>query len=92
MAQITVNGAGLAQIMKSDAVRRDLERRAKAVAAAAGPASDTDYPGGPRPSYLVDSQVGRRRARASVRTNTPEAAYEEAVNHSLLRAFDAARH
>lgn len=92
MAKLTVNGAGLARILKSDTVRRDLERRAKAIAVAAGPASDTDYPGGPRPSYLVDSQVGRRRARASVRTNTPEAAYEEAVNHSLLRAFDAARH
>jgi hypothetical protein len=77
--RIDVNNPGIRQILKDPAVRADLVRRAQAVAAAAGE------------GHAVDSQIGPRRARASVRTVTAKAAHKNAVDHNLLRAFDAAR-
>lgn len=60
-------------------VAEDLKRRADNIAAAAGDGME------------VDTGVGRNRARASVRTATPEAVEAEATSRALTRALDAGR-
>lgn len=77
--RIELNRAGIGEILRSDGVLADLQARAEAVAAAAGP------------GHVVDSGVGPHRARASVRTDTFEAMWAEAVDRNLSRAFGAAR-
>jgi hypothetical protein len=57
----------------------DLEDRANRVAEAAGP------------GFEADVYVGPERARGGVITATVDAQIEEARNHTLLRAIDAAR-
>lgn len=70
---------GLVELLKSGGVLADLERRARAVAAAAGE------------GHEASAVVGKNRARASVITATAEARRGEAKDHRLLRALDAAR-
>jgi hypothetical protein len=77
--RIELNRAGVRDILRSPGVLADLERRAQAVAAAAGP------------GHTVDTGVGPNRARAAVYTDTFEAMWEEARNRNLSRAFGAAR-
>lgn len=77
--KVVLNRSGIRQLLRSDEVRRDLERRAQLIATAAGP------------GHEVDSAVGQNRARASVRTDTIEAMVDEATNRTLTRAFDAGR-
>lgn len=77
--RIEMNPAGFQEILKSAGVQADLERRAEAIANAAGDGMD------------VDVRVGRTRARASVRTGTPEAMRAEARDKTLTRAIDAGR-
>lgn len=60
-------------------VRGDLESRARRIAAAAGE------------GFEVDSDVGAKRFRASVRTATFEARKAEATGRTLSRALDAGR-
>lgn len=79
MMRLEVNGLALTKIMRSAPVLRDLEQRAKRVAEAAGPGME------------VDLYVGRRRARASVRTADEHAMRGEAKDRRLTRAFQAAR-
>lgn len=81
MAQVRVelNHAGIRQMLQSPEVEAELLRRAKLIAAAAGP------------GFEPDSEVGRSRARASVITATFEARLDEARNHTLERAMDAGR-
>lgn len=80
ITRIDVHTNVLADILKSAAVRADLVRRARQIAAVAGD------------GYVVDSQVGAHRARASVRTDTFDARYQEATHRELTRALDAGRH
>jgi len=75
----TLNRSGVRELLQSDGVREDLERRADNISAAAGS------------GHEVDSDVGPNRARASVRTVTIEAMRAEAESHNLLRAVDAGR-
>lgn len=67
-------------LLKDPRVKAELERRARNVAAAAGP------------GHMVDSQVQKNRARAAVITVTREARRAEATERNLTRAFNAARH
>lgn len=76
---VKVDGAALVKILRSRSVLADLERRAARVAAAAGR------------GHVVDSDVGRNRARASVRTVGAAAARNEAIRHTLTAAVQAAR-
>lgn len=69
------------KLLKSPEVLADLERRANAIAAAAGGS----------PDYEVDSRLGAERARASVVTATAEAMRDEATSRTLTRAIDAGR-
>ncbi len=77
--RIVLNRKGVRDILRSRDVQRDLERRAGAIASAAGP------------GHEVDSEVGRNRVRVSVRTDTIDAMIDEATNHNLTRALDAGR-
>lgn len=77
--RIVLNRAGVEELLRSPEVRADLERRARAIAAAAGEGME------------VDSAIGRTRARAMVWTDTPRARLAEATNRTLTRAIDAGR-
>lgn len=77
--RIVLNRKGIRDLLRSDEVRRDLERRADAIAAAAGP------------GHVVDSEIGPNRARASVRTDTIDAMIDEATSRNLTRSLDAGR-
>lgn len=77
--RIELNRDGVRELLRSQEVRDDLVRRARAIATAAGEGME------------VDSQVGKHRARASVRTATDEAMRAEASDRALTRALDAGR-
>lgn len=70
---------GVVELLKSSEILSDLEARANRVANSAGE------------GFEVDSEVGARRARASVRTVTFDAMKAEAEDRALTRALDAAR-
>lgn len=76
---IKLNRKAVRDLLRSSEVQADLERRANKIKAAAGP------------GHEVDVEVGRNRARASVRTDTVEAMRAEARDHKLTRALDAGR-
>lgn len=77
--RIELNHAAIADLLKSDEVLADLERRAVSIAAAAGP------------GHRVDSEVGKNRARAAVITDSFEARYLEATQRNLTSSIDAGR-
>jgi hypothetical protein len=76
---VKINHNGVRELLRSPEVLADLERRARAIAAAAGP------------GMVVDSEIGPNRARASVRTGTFAARHAEATRRALSRALDAGR-
>lgn len=78
-AEIKLNSKGISQLLKHDTTRKAAEKRAKAIAAAAGP------------GYEASSMIGRNRARASVITATPAAARRDAKQGTLLRSAGAGR-
>lgn len=79
MADVEIKKGAIEQILKSQAVKADLLRRAKAIAAAAGP------------GHEASTWDGTTRARASVRTTTPEAMRMESYHQTLTRSIDAGR-
>lgn len=79
LERVKLDPRGMRELLRSDDVRRDLERRAAAIAASAG--SGISY----------SSTRGRNRALAMVWTDTPEAMAAEATTRKLTRAVDAAR-
>jgi hypothetical protein len=78
-ARIEVDHAGVEALLRSPEVKRDLERRAAAIAAAAGE------------GMASRTYQGRDRIRAVVWTQTNAARRAEAQNRALLRALDAGR-
>lgn len=78
-SRVKINRRGVRELLRSDRVLRELQRRARLVAAAAGD------------GHRIDSQVGKNRARAAVITDTTAARKAEAKNRNLTRAMDAAR-
>lgn len=77
--RIELNRKGIRDLLTSTEVQRDLERRAEAIARAAGP------------GHRVEVNPGRNRARAAVVTDTFEAMHAEATTRDLSRAIDAGR-
>ncbi|HEX5541113.1 MAG TPA: hypothetical protein VFX60_06055 [Micromonospora sp.] len=77
--RIKLNRKGVVALLKSAEVKADLERRAKAIAAAAGSGME------------ASAMVGKGRARASVITATGDARRAEATGRKLTRAIDAGR-
>lgn len=77
--RVVLNRKNVRELLRSEGVRDDLVRRARNIAEAAGP------------GHVVDSQIGRNRARAAVITGTFEAMHAEARDRNLTRAIDAGR-
>ena len=77
--EIKLNRRGVNQVLKSPSMRKAAEKRARQIAAAAGP------------GYAVDSRIGRRRARASVFTKTYAARLDNSKRNTLLKSIGAAR-
>lgn len=77
--KVVLNRRNIRDLLRSETVRADLVRRAENIAAAAGP------------GHIVDSQIGRTRARAAVITASFEAMHAEARDRNLTRAIDAGR-
>jgi hypothetical protein len=71
------NYAGIGELLRSGAMQADVQRRANAVAAAAGPGHDV-------------LNTSTNWARATVATDTREAAVAEATSHTLTKAMSAA--
>lgn len=80
--RLKMNSAGARELLKSDAVARELRGRAEAVAAAA-------RAGGGK--YMVTVHYGKNRIRVSVITADQDARKAEAENRTLSRALQAAR-
>lgn len=78
-ARVQLDSKGIEQLLRSPEVVKDLERRAAAVAAAAGP------------GMRSGAYQGRDRARARVWTGSAAAKRAEAESRALTRAIDAAR-
>lgn len=74
-----LNSDGVRALLKSPGVLADLERRGRAIAAAAGEGVE------------VESVIGPNRAHVTVRTATTEARISEATDRTLTRAIDAGR-
>lgn len=77
--RIELNSKGVRELLRSEPVKADLERRAAAIAARAGE------------GMASDARTGRNRAHASVWTDTPEAMRAEATDRALTKAIDAGR-
>lgn len=79
VVKIVLNRKGVRELLRSQEVLADLEDRANRIASSAGD------------GHAVSAEVGTVRARASVRTDTLEAAKAEAETRDLTRAIDAGR-
>lgn len=75
-----IDKAGVKQLLNSPAVKAEVERRAHAIAAAAGPGFEVD-----------SAWHGFDRAHATVWTATTEARRKEARDRTLTRAIQAGR-
>lgn len=79
LVRVKLNSRGVRDLLTSAEVLAMLVGRAERIAATAGEGME------------VDSEVGHERARASVRTATPDAVEAEATTRALTRAIDAGR-
>jgi hypothetical protein len=81
MADVDIKlvSVNMRELLRSDEVRNDLERRARNIAQAAGKGME------------YSSTTGRNRALAMVWTETPEAMAAEAYTRKLTRSIDAGR-
>lgn len=77
--KLVLNQSGVRDLLRSEEVRADLERRGNAIAAAAGA------------GFVVETWRGIRRYRVMVRTDTEVARRVEATQRVLTRAIDAGR-
>lgn len=75
--RIKLNRRGVRDLLRSEPVRKDMERRARNIAESAGP------------GHEASSVVGRNRARASVITTTREARLAESRSGRLSGAVNA---
>jgi hypothetical protein len=77
--RVKLNKQGVRQLLTSAAAQADLDRRARRIAAAAGP------------GFEAESTPSPARAHATVVTGTTEARIAEATDRALTRAIDAGR-
>lgn len=75
--KIVINQAGVRALLRSPEVANDLLRRANRIANSAGD------------GFVVDGQIGPKRARASVRTTDYKSMKAEAKDRALTRALDS---
>lgn len=76
--ELDINEENIGRLLKEDVVPV-LRAMGESIAAAAGP------------GHEVETYIGRRRARVTVRTATDEARYAEATDRTLTSAVDAGR-
>ena len=77
--RVELNSEGVRALLRSPEMLADLSARAARIAASAGE------------GMVVDADVGRNRARATIFTATFEARHAEATTRALTRAVDAGR-
>lgn len=77
--RVELNSSAVKALLRSEDVRAELERRARQIAAAAGP------------GHRVEVQTGPNRVRAAVITDDREAMAAEARDRNLTRSLDAGR-
>lgn len=77
--RVVVNKQAVKALLRSHEVQADLERRAQAIAAAAGP------------GFSVRTHVGASRVRVTVGTDDLDAILAETYHQTLTRAIDAGR-
>lgn len=77
--RITLNRAGVGEILKGAPMEAEMLRRAESIARSAGE------------GFEATSVQGRTRARALVYATTYEAAARQRKDNVLMRAFDAGR-
>lgn len=77
--KVRLNRSGVRDLLRSADVRADLERRAARIKAASGS------------GYETDSEIGKNRARASVRTADMRSIRDNAKHNTLIRAMDSGR-
>lgn len=78
--RLELNSEGIQALLKSPEVQADLMRRARVIAAAAGP------------GHRVELDINPKRARAVVITDTLEARLSEAKYRTLTRAVGLGAH
>lgn len=86
MATFEPNRDGIRELLRSNEIRMMLAERAHRVADTAASMSVSG-----RSTYRVDSEIGKKRARAAVLTDSPAAMMAEATMRRLAIAIDAAR-
>lgn len=84
------NRRGIRDLIGSEGVRADLERRAEAVAEVARSDYEARPPHTGQVEVFVDSSAGAPRARAAVIARHPAAQHIEADRRPLGAALDAA--
>lgn len=82
---VKINKQGVRAILRSEGVKAELERRARAIAEKAN--ADAQLEDG----FVVESEIGPHRARAVVVTATADAMVAEATQRTLTAALDAGR-
>jgi hypothetical protein len=88
---VKLNHRGMAELIKSGGVARDIERRAQQVAAAARSAAPVGETGNYQASIQVVMDDHPTRAAAHVMSDVPYAMIIESRLGVLARALDAAR-
>lgn len=86
---VRMNSAGCRELLRSGAVKADLDRRAKAIADRANSAASPDAMR--NQPYRASSRVGSGRARATVGTSSPHGRRDNAKKNTLLKSLDAGR-
>lgn len=78
--RVELNGRGFVELLQSDGVQNDLQRRAEAIASAAGD------------GFVVEQmRTTSSRSRVAVKADTVAAKRAESENGALSRAIDAGR-
>ena len=77
--KVVVDRAAVRALLRSAPIQHDLERRARRIAATAGP------------GHRIETSAGANRARVAVITDSDEAKVAESRNRSLTRSIDAGR-
>ena len=77
--RLKLNRSAVRELLRGAEIQADISARAERIAAAAGDGFEADH------------EVGRNRARSSVRTVTHEGRYLEATERTLTRSIDAGR-
>lgn len=77
--RVVVNKQAVKELLRSHEIQADLERRAHAIAAAAGA------------GFSVRTHVGANRVRVTVGTDDLDAILAETYHQALTRAIDAGR-